>query len=118
MAYSYKIVYDEPYEFNGGLHQMDPTYPVPVPSDHSDYGRTLQDVTGMTDAEAASIITSAKWTQVREYRAAELKASDWVSGEDVPQSIKDAWFPYRQALRDITNAASPDDVVWPEKPEA
>ena len=115
---TYKQIYDSPYEYNGVLYSFDPALTVPVPPGDPDYGRTLKDVTGMTDEDAAAIVTAAKWTQVRAYRDAELKASDWVSGEDVPQSIKDAWFPYRQALRDITNAASPDDVVWPEKPGA
>jgi len=46
-----------------------------------------------------------------------LAETDWVSGEDVPQSIKDKWFPYRQALRDITESEGwPMNIVWPEKP--
>ena len=47
-----------------------------------------------------------------------IKETDWVAGEDVPQSIKDNWYPYRQALRDITESySSLDDVVWPTKPQ-
>ena len=114
----YSQVYDTPYEYKGVLYSFDPVLPVPVPPNDPDYGKTLQEVAGMTDAEVAEIVATAKWTQIRAYRDAELKASDWVSGEDVPQAIKDAWFPYRQALRDITNSSSPDDVVWPQKPEA
>lgn len=46
-----------------------------------------------------------------------LKKSDWTQGADVPDTIKLAWQPYRQALRDITETyTSLADVVWPEKP--
>lgn len=56
--------------------------------------------------------------QVREVRDVLLRESDWASGEDVPQAVKDAWFPYRQALRDITDTySSLEDVVWPTQPE-
>lgn len=54
---------------------------------------------------------------LRQERDRRLKKTDWVAGEDVPQSIKDAYFPYRQALRDITDTyTSLDDVVWPDAP--
>lgn len=47
-----------------------------------------------------------------------LQETDWVAGDDVPQSLKDLYSIYRQALRDITNTySSLDDVVWPTKPE-
>lgn len=47
-----------------------------------------------------------------------LAETDWSAGDDVPQSIKDVYRPYRQALRDITdNYDSLDTVVWPTKPE-
>lgn len=116
MNFEYKNVYDTPYEYNGVSHGFDPNLTVPVPSDDPDYGRTLKDVVGMTDAEADAIVLAAKWTQIRTDRDKLLKETDWVSGEDVPQSIKDAWFPYRQSLRDITTTPNPDDVVWPTKP--
>jgi len=51
----------------------------------------------------------------RRNRDAMLRESDWVAGEDVPQAIKDLWFPYRQALRDITKLTA-ENFVWPEKP--
>lgn len=55
--------------------------------------------------------------EVRDKRNELLSETDWVSGEDVPQSIKDTYFPYRQALRDITTHYSNlKEVVWPEKP--
>ena len=55
---------------------------------------------------------------IRKERNIRIAETDWVSGEDVPQAIKDIWFPYRQALRDITDTyTSLEDVVWPTKPE-
>ena len=44
-----------------------------------------------------------------------LIESDWVAGGDVPQAIKDIWYPYRQALRDITKLTA-DNFEWPTKP--
>ena len=46
-----------------------------------------------------------------------LAQSDWTQLPDVPQSVKDAWAPYRQALRDITQQPGfPTEVVWPTTP--
>ena len=54
---------------------------------------------------------------LRSERDNRLKQTDWVSGEDVPQALKELWFPYRQALRDITDTYTKiEDVVWPELP--
>lgn len=56
--------------------------------------------------------------EMREKRNRLLMECDWTQGADVPDSIKLAWQPYRQALRDITsNYTDIRDVVWPEKPE-
>ena len=55
--------------------------------------------------------------QVRAQRNQLLAATDWSQLPDVPQSIKDFWAPYRQALRDVTSQADfPNDVVWPVAP--
>lgn len=118
MAYTYK-----PYEYTvdtyygDNFFRFDPTMPVPVPDDHEDSGKTLAQIYGMTDEEAAEIVLNEKWNQVRKYRNAALKATDWVSGEDVPQTIKDLYFPYRQALREITDQGDPDNLAWPTAPE-
>jgi len=54
---------------------------------------------------------------IRKERDRLLAESDWTSGEDVPQAIKDKWFPYRTELRDITKKYTElEDVVWPTKP--
>lgn len=55
--------------------------------------------------------------EMREKRNRLLIECDWTQGADVPDSIKLAWQPYRQALRDITNNYTDiRDVVWPEPP--
>jgi len=54
---------------------------------------------------------------VREERNALLAASDWTQLPDVPDSTKQKWSKYRQALRDITEQPEfPYSVVWPEEP--
>jgi hypothetical protein len=50
---------------------------------------------------------------VRQQRNKLLVETDWTAGDDVPQNIKDAYRPYRQALRDMTQS---DNPVFPEKP--
>lgn len=50
---------------------------------------------------------------VRQERNKLLAESDWTAGDDVPQSIKDLYRPYRQALRDITTL---QHIVFPNKP--
>ena len=46
-----------------------------------------------------------------------LVESDWTQLPDIPESTKNAWQSYRQALRDITNTySSLNDVVWPTEP--
>ena len=46
-----------------------------------------------------------------------LASSDWTQLPDVPQTLKDAWATYRQALRDITaQSGFPRDIVWPVAP--
>ena len=62
-------------------------------------------------------IADANIEMICNERNALLAETDWASGEDVPQAIKDLWFPYRQALRDIPNTYSTlGAVVWPDQP--
>lgn len=62
-----------------------------------------------TEAETAEIVRST--------RDQLLKDSDWTQLPDVPQSLKDAWAIYRQALRDITvQEGFPSNIVWPTTP--
>ena len=46
-----------------------------------------------------------------------LDECDWTQLADVPQTIKDLWATYRQALRDVPQQAGfPENVTWPQKP--
>ena len=102
--------------YNGTTYdQVDPFKTIPV-EDDPDYGRPFWEVIGMSKSEAENIRTNFQWHRVREEREIKLKATDWVSGADVPQAIKDLWFPYRQALRDITTQSDPFNITWPTEP--
>ena len=64
-------------------------------------------------------VTAAAWTALRTERNARLAQSDWVALADahLSQDKKDAWFTYRQELRDLPeNATDPTQVTWPVSP--
>ena len=72
----------------------------------------------MNQEEADACHAEGLKNVLRSERDEKMRETDWVSGEDVPQSLKDIWYPYRQALRDITDHySSLEEVVWPDKPE-
>lgn len=54
------------------------------------------------------------WDDVRQQRNTLISATDWRVLPDQP--VSQAWMDYRQALRDVTNAATPEDVIWPVEP--
>lgn len=54
---------------------------------------------------------------LRAERDARLLACDWSQLADVPEATREAWQPYRQALRDITATADPYAPDWPSPPE-
>jgi hypothetical protein len=55
--------------------------------------------------------------EARMYRNKLLASSDWTQLPDVPQSLKEVWAIYRQALRDITvQTGFPRDIIWPQQP--
>lgn len=58
------------------------------------------------------------WGVVRYQRDQKLVATDWTTLADVPLApeVRAAWMAYRQALRDVTDQADPDAVVWPAPP--
>lgn len=58
------------------------------------------------------------WQEIRYQRDKRLLASDWTQLPDVPEATRAAWVVYRQALRDLTEVASPADVIWPVPPTA
>ncbi len=117
MQFQYNPIYKTPQTFNGVALMSDPSTVVMLEGDEH-YGKTFKEIYEFSDNDVAEFVTQAKWVQVREYRDAELKASDWTQGADVPDNIKQPWAAYRAALRDIpTQFETPDDVVFPDRPE-
>ena len=58
-----------------------------------------------------------KWEQIKLWRNAELKATDYTQLPDAPTDKK-AWAEYRQALRDLpAQGELADDAEFPVKPE-
>lgn len=59
-----------------------------------------------------------QWTQIRAQRNSLLQESDWIvtKATETKTEIPQEWLTYRQALRDITNYSTPEEVVWPTKP--
>ena len=99
-------------------YSYDPSAPIP-PVDTENFGKTVQEVVGkdiITDEMIADHKEKDTWEQMRAYRNELIKLSDWTQGADVPDTIKLKWQSYRQALRDITKAASTSDVIWPTEP--
>jgi len=57
------------------------------------------------------------WEQIRNRRDVLLKETDWAALPDVNVSTKQSWLVYRQILRNIPQKfKTPEEVVWPEKP--
>ena len=59
------------------------------------------------------------WAKVRKERNQLLKDSDYTMLKDYPTTVPEQeWTTYRQSLRDIPqDYDSPDEVVYPDKPE-
>ena len=55
------------------------------------------------------------WANVRRERDKLLVDSDYTQLDDSPRD-KVAWKNYRQALRDITLQADPNNITWPDEP--
>ena len=59
----------------------------------------------------------AQFAKVRQQRIQLLKACDWTQITDYDLGAdRDAWAAYRQALRDLADAANPFDLTWPQPP--
>jgi hypothetical protein len=109
------------FKYNGSTYTHSPHYPAPTGWDHENgipiFGEPLKYILGMTEEEADAAHAEGLLNELRAKRDELIAQTDWVAGEDVPQAIKDKWYPYRQALRDITDHySSLDEVVWPDKP--
>lgn len=56
--------------------------------------------------------------RARQQRNAQLRASDWTQLPDMPETIRQAWGRYRQALRDLPQQPGfPQQIHWPQAPE-
>jgi len=99
-------------------------------------GLTWDAVKGAQDGDEVTLIaddakvqakTAQAWTALRTERNRLLQQSDWTALSDahLSQDKKDAWFTYRQALRDLPDdlaasvpegAGPPDLFDWPLDP--
>ena len=72
----------------------------------------------LTSEQAQEVFRENDLRLLRQRRNQLLAECDWTQSEDVASAVRDAWKPYRQALRDITeNYSSLRDAVFPAKPE-
>lgn len=53
---------------------------------------------------------------IRAERDRRLLATDWTQLLDVPEATREAWQPYRQALRDMPEIDDPFAPDWPVPP--
>ena len=74
------------------------------------------------EAELATLQAAYPWSIVRGKRDGLLQKSDWTAVTDsaLGEADQTDWGDYRQALRDVPQTFSddPENVVWPEAPEA
>ena len=56
--------------------------------------------------------------EAKYFAQCQLNATDWraAKANDTGVPMSDAWKTYRQAMRDIINSSSTDDITWPTKP--
>ena len=98
------------------------TLPVPEGADTETIGVESDGQGGFTfvsDPAKVQAKIQQAWTALRTQRNALLAACDWVALADahLSQDKKDAWFTYRQSLRDLPeNATDPTQVTWPVSP--
>lgn len=80
--------------------------------------KDLREAFNTPEENIASAYAAQQWVAVRSQRDKLLAECDWVvtKNTEVGQPIPEAWSTYRQALRDITNQADPDEITWPQKP--
>jgi hypothetical protein len=69
------------------------------------------------EASYAAGADSRKAAEMRTERNTKLVATDWTQVSDVPQTLKDNYVSYRQALRDIpAQSGFPWTITWPDAP--
>ena len=92
-----------------------------IPKDPANrhYAQFLQELE-KGEAELVPYIPPAPtWEGIRAQRNSLLTASDWSIMADADQKpSKQSWLDYRQSLRNVPQSFStPEEVVWPNKPE-
>lgn len=62
----------------------------------------------------------AAWAAVKAERNRRLLETDWLMlrAAETGVPVNSAWLDYRKALRDITEQADPNNIVWPLVPES
>ena len=99
--------------FNEVVYYGKPWHVINVEGDPNK-GKQVWEAIGMSEAEKNVAVADFYLFKLRVERDHRLQETDWVSGEDVPQSIKDEYFPYRERLRSITDHFnSIKTVQWP-----
>ena len=110
------------YNTNGGAKWAEDDLECTVPFDVLAYTAVKDsegNVTLVSDPVKLQAKTAQAWTALRIERNRLLQQSDWTALSDahLSQDKKDAWFTYRQALRDLPeNATDPTQVTWPVSP--
>lgn len=78
----------------------------------------IDSLANLTPEQVQAVFRENDLRLLRQKRNQLLAECDWTQSEDVAAAVRDAWKPYRQALRDITaNYSSLKDAVFPQKPE-
>lgn len=72
------------------------------------------------DDDKWTIIEPKLFRNLRQERNSRLTQTDYLATVDYPhatEEVKQAWFDYRQALRDLpANTTDPENPVWPTPP--
>ena len=98
------------------------THPIPEGLDHETLGVESDGEGGFKFIEDPQKVENHKamlWSQLRTRRNQLLAQSDWTALADahLSQDKKDAWFAYRQELRDLPEEVTdPANVEWPVDP--
>ena len=66
----------------------------------------------------SDFIETYDYQEAKYFAQRELNDTDWraAKANDTGIPMSDAWKTYRQAMRDIINSSSTDDITWPTKP--
>ena len=61
-----------------------------------------EDLQNLTDEQIIELGRQANLEELRQNRNRRLEETDWTQNPDVPETTRERWREYRQALRDIT----------------